>query len=295
MSIRDKRAEAARKLTAVQRKVSRLRREKGVEITGSAYDARIPREKIGRMNSRQLDAFIRKANAFTSRSTQFVAGAHGVPLNRNLVRQLERKEATLRAKNESVMSGIGDMQAPYTGMTLREREQMRPTVKTGGEAFARTFEPVKTRIQDVRSEEAIKALDRYRDKQLSPTYARERVNSSRDELNKMLDKTGQHFFKARFNALTDEQFFTLWEYGPWAGEVSLVYEIMKETEDGTDLSDTDRMMYEDLSIEINDALTWAESITPNVNLGAETNRRRSPGTRAQARQRAEARRKNKGR
>lgn len=294
MSIKDTRADAARKLTAVQRKVARLRREKGVEIAGTSHDVRISRADIGKMNSRQLQSFMRKAESFTSRSTQFVAGANGVPLDAKRVREFQRKENMLNERHSKIMKSIGDFEAPFTGMTLEQRDkQMRPTVRAGGEAFTRTFEPVKTRIQDVRSMEAIEALDRWREKQLRPTYARERVNSARDELDKMLTRTGQDFFKARFNALSDEQFFTLWEYGPYAGDVSAIYEIMKAQSEQSELSDADRQMYEDLSYEINDALTWAESITPTIDLGAPTNRRAQPGKRAQARQRGQNRRAQK--
>lgn len=294
MSIKDTRAEAARKLTSVQRKVARLRREKGVEIAGTSHDVRISRADIGKMNSRQLQSFMRKAESFTNRKTQFVAGANGVPLDAKRVREFQRKENMLNERHSRVMKSIGDFEAPFTGMTLEQRDkQMRPTVRAGGEAFTRTFEPVKTRIQDVRSMEAIDALDKWREKQLRPTYARERVNSARDELNKMLTRTGQDFFKARFNALSDEQFFTLWEYGPYAGDVSAIYEIMKAQSEQSELSDADRQIYEDLSYEINDALAWAESITPAIDLGAKTNRRAQPGKRAQARQRAQNRRTQK--
>lgn len=294
MTIKDTRAEAARKLTAVQRKVARLRREKGVEIAGTSHDVRVSRADIGKMNTRQLQSFMRKAESFTSRSTQFVAGANGVPLDAKRVREFQRKENMLNERHSKIMKSIGDFEAPFTGMTLEQRDkQMRPTVRAGGEAFTRTFEPVKTRIQDVRSMEAIEALDKWREKQLRPTYARERVNSARDELDKMLTRTGQDFFKARFNALSDEQFFTLWEYGPYAGDVSAIYEIMKAQSEQSELSDADRQMYEDLSYEINDALTWAESITPTIDLGAETNRRAQPGKRAQARQRGQNRRTQK--
>lgn len=294
MSIKDTRAEAARKLTAVQRKVARLRREKGVEIAGTSHDVRISRADIGKMNSRQLHSFMRKAESFTSRSTQFVAGANGVPLDAKRVREFQRKENMLNERHSKIMKSIGDLEAPFTGMTLEQRDkQMRPTVRAGGEAFTRTFEPVKTRIQDVRSMEAIEALDKWREKQLRPTYARERVNSARDELDKMLTRTGQDFFKARFSALSDEQFFTLWEYGPYAGDISAIYEIMKAQSEQSELSDADRQMYEDLSYEINDALTWAESITPTIDLGAATNRRAQPGKRAQARQRGQNRRAQK--
>lgn len=294
MSIRDKRAEAARKLTAVQRKVARLRREKGVEIAGTSHDVRISRADIKKMNSRQLLSFIRKAESFTSRRTQFVAGDNGVPLDAKTARGVERKENMLNERHSKIMESIGDFQAPFTGMSLEQRDkQMRPTVRAGGEPFTRTFEPVKTRIQDVRSMEALEALDKWREKQLRPTYARERVNAARDQLNKMLTRTGQEFFKARFNALTDEQFFVLWEYGPYAGEVSLIYEIMKAESEQSELSDADRQIYEDLSYEINEALTWAESITPSIDLGPATNRRAQPGKRARARQRAQNRRAQK--
>lgn len=295
MAIKDTRSEAQKRLTAVQRKIARLRREKGVEINGSRHDVRISRERISKMNSRELNTFIKRANEFTSRSTQFEAGAHGAPLPAKIVRSLERKETILRGKNDAIVQDIGDLQAPFTGMSLKEREQMRPTVRAGGEPFARTFEPVKTRIQDVRSEEALRKLDEYRSKQLSPTYARERVNSARDELDKMLTKTGHDFFKARVKNLTDEQFFTMWEYGPFAGDVSTVYEVMKAMEEQNELSETDRQIFEDLSYDINEAITWAENTSPRINLGAETSRRREPGQRAQARARAEKRRARRNR
>ena len=287
MAIKDTRAEALKKLTAVQRKVARLRREKGVEIAGTQHDVRINRADVGKMNSRQLASFIRKAESFTSRKTQFVAGANGVPLNAQKVREFQRKERAMNAKHEAVMKSIGDMQAPFTGMTLEQRDkQMRPTVRAGGEAFARTFEPAMTKISNVRSEEALQLLDKFRDKQLSPTYARERVNSARDEFNKMLTRTGHEFFKARANALSDEQFFTFWEYGPYAGDTSMIYEIVKAMGEQGNMSDTDRQIIEDVSAEINDALTWAESISPDIDLGPATSRRREPGSRAQARARA---------
>lgn len=288
--INDKRAEALRKLQSVQRKVARLRREKGVEINGTQFDVRVPREKLKRYNSKQLDAFISRANQFTNRRTQFAALAKGVPVPSAKANQLLRKEARLNAKHEAIMGSIGKIQAPFSGMSIAEREQMRPTVRAGGEPFARTFEPVQTRLENVRSIQALDKLMQQRDRQLSPTYARKRVNSARDELDKMLTRTGQEFFKARVKALTDEQFFAMWEYGPTAGEVSLVYEIMKAQQEQGVYGDADQQMYEDLSYEINEAISWAEELPTDIDLGPLTNRRAPEGTRAQARGRAQKRR-----
>lgn len=282
MAIKDTRAEAHKRLTAVQRKVARLRREKGVEIAGTNFDPRIDRARISKMSTRELNRFIANANAFTDRRVQYVAGHKGAPLDASVVRRLQRKESAIKAQHDEIMQNIGTIEAPFTGMSISQREQMRPTVKAGGEAFTRTFSPELTNIGNVVSNEALAKLEEWRDKQMAPDYARSRINSSRDEANAMLKKIGLDDLTQRFKALSDEQFFIMWEYGPYAGGISLMYEIALQSGD-EEMIGSDLDVFEGTRQEIESVLNWIEEIQPNVNLGAQTDRRREPSKTSAAR------------
>lgn len=277
MSIRDKRNEAQKRLKAVQSKINRLRREKGVEISGTQHDVRVESARLGRYNSRQLDAFIERANNFVSRKTQFVGGANGVPLPADKFRMLQKLEKQYTSVGNSIMDKIGDIQAPFSTKNIRARDaDMRPTFKTGGEPVDRTFAPVATEARRIQNVQALDKFIEQRIKQNDPEYALSRVNSSREQLDKMLTRMGADEFKDRVNALSNEQFFVFWEYGPYAGDIALQYDIVKRShEEMRPMNQNEARDIDDINAELDETLTWAATLPSDVPLASRKAKARS--------------------
>lgn len=277
MSIQDKRAEAKARLKAVQNKVNRLRRDKGVEISGTEHDVRIESARLNRYNSRQLDAFIQRANAFVSRKTQFVAGAGGTPLPAQRYRVLQKLETHYTNAGKSIMDSIGELEAPFTGMTIRQRDkQMLPDVKAGGEAVQRTFEMVFTDHRRIKNKEALEKFINLRIKQADPTYASSRVKKAREQLDQMFTTIGAESFKDIANKLSDEQFFVFFEYGPYVNDVGIQYSLVKQAQDeDRELTTSDAQMFEDTNAELRKALKWASKLPTDFELAKAEGKARS--------------------
>lgn len=277
MSIHDKRAEAKARLKAVQNKVNRLRRDKGVEISGTEHDVRIESARLNRYNSRQLDAFISRANSFISRKTQFVAGAGGTPLPAAKFRTLQKLEAKYTEIGNSIMGNIGNLQAPFSGMTIAERDrQMRPDVKAGGEAVQRTFEVVGTKAERIRNAEALDKFIKQRIKQSDPTYASDRVRKARKQLDQMFTRIGADDLKKQAKQLTDEQFFVFFEYGPYVDDIGIQYSLIKQShDDNRSLSPDEAKMFEDTNAELTEALNWAKNLPTDFKLAKREGKARS--------------------
>ena len=103
-NINDLRSELRKRMAAVNRKMRRHERERGIEDWGR-YDIRVPTDRINKLNRRQLQVAIDRANSFMNRRTQFVANIKDEAVGKSLyqeyinaAKQFNKRLAAKRAK-----------------------------------------------------------------------------------------------------------------------------------------------------------------------------------------------------
>lgn len=213
---------------AATRKVSRLRTTHDVELSGTKYDPRRDLGKIKRYTAAQLRTYIGQLNEFTARKTQYVGDAQRRPIKGTMWEQYKALEAKY---NERVNTDFANMYAdvflPMSGQTLGER--MAATVPThrqmGSPAVNSPYNPPARKPRNVGSEKALKRLMQNLRDRVKPEYRKRLVDEGRQQYGQMLDVIDQEDLRQAVNSLNDEQFFMLWNYTPFAGAISLNYEI----------------------------------------------------------------------
>jgi len=224
------RAEARRRHRAATRKVSRLKTERGVNLSGSKND---PRRDLGRIktyNARQLRAYINDLNKFTSRSNQFVADAHGRPVPGSLWQQYKNLERQYNQRVESAFRRVADMPYPGGDWTIGERlaslQPRHPQVLSP--AVNSLYNPPRRRPSNVVSERALRRLIGDMKERLKPGYFDKLIKNARDEYSQMSALLHQPDLDKAVANLTDEQFQVLWNYTSFATAESMKYEIAKD-------------------------------------------------------------------
>lgn len=270
---------------AVTGKISRIRRNTGVDIAGRPEDPRRDTKVIAKYNSRQLNKYLGELNAFQSRSVGFVSGAGGVPIPKlrwNQYKKLEMQYNTIGIKHEAKISNIF---LPTAGMTLRQRNAMiHPTAV--GEVVNRPYSYIDRTSSQVPNIEALESLTKDMRRKTKAGFLPGEIGKARKQLRGMLKVTGNNELGNRASGLSDSQFDTLWNYTNFATLISLSYEMAKLRATGGKERWHDSVV-EDASGDIGELLDWA-SVLPEAISNVEANRR---AKREKSKASAKARRK----
>lgn len=255
------RAEVLARHTAANRKVSRLRREKGVEVEGTSHDIRRDISKVKRYNTAQLNSYLKQLNSFTDRSTQFVAGKQGAPIPIQKWRAYEKVERKYNELVRSHDSQFGDTFVPTSGMTIAQRAAMMTPDKVvaHGTATAKPYSVLSRKPNRIKDAEALEKLRKDVEKKLSPDYLDKRIKQSRREMRDMLKVIGAPDLQAQADKLTDYQFNILWNYGGFAEAISASYAIVTSKNEKGEAR-WHASMFEDRGRDAKQLLDWGGSI-----------------------------------
>jgi hypothetical protein len=258
------RAEVRRRQQAANAKARRLA-AKGIEVTGTSYDPRRDTSKIGRYTRQQLTNYLGELNAFTSRGNQFTRLANGfVPVTE--WRAYKKPEQTYNRIGKRQYGKVENLILPNSNQSVAERDaSMRPTNprvrRAAGEAVKRIYEPVNLRPEQVDSPEALRKLTAHRLRQVSRNYEPEEIARQRKEMKGMVERIGDEKIRNATEALTDDQFKILWNYGSFATDLSRDYERIQLLATGGASAAQDRV-HEDARDDIIDAVNWAQANVP---------------------------------
>lgn len=222
------RAEAKRLRRNATAKVGRIRRNYGVDLSGSNNDPRRDNSTIDRMDSRQLKTLIRNTSKFLDRNTGFVAGAKGVVIPINVWRDYKRVETRFNAKADAHRAQFADMVIPGSTMTVQERDEdirnRRSKRGMSSDASNRPLERVDRQSTNMRSERAVRKLTRDLERRMNPTFYKKAMSAARKQANTMASGVGSPELKKFVGGLSDEEFDFLWFYGKLAHDLSARYD-----------------------------------------------------------------------
>lgn len=259
------RDEVIRRRRAATKKISRMRRSKGVDISGTNLDPRRSIKTIGHYNRKQLNAYLRVINNFQSRKVGFVAGVEGTPIPKSQWEHYKRLERQYNAIGDRHISRIGDIQVPTTGLTIKERDAtVRPDSKRAqGEVSHRPFSRVDRNPNNVNGTDALNRLTKDLQKKLDKKFLPKELRKARKQVKDMLNTIGNNEYIKDVKDLSDYQFDILWNYTPFANNTSLAYTVIKMKATGS----KDKWyssVVEDQSSDIGEFLKWAKTLPKNA-------------------------------
>lgn len=262
-SVNELRALALKRTKAAGSKISRLRKQ-GVEAAGTEFDPRVSRERIARMNKRQLAAYMGRVDSFTNRNVKFVAGANGAPLPKHLVAQYQSAE---RRRNErlSKRGMVGaDVIVPGSGMTVGQRQKLMESrgndiLRAGGQWDYQPYTPHTRKIEGMANANALRKLIELERTTGRASNLQESLAVQKSRHVDWLLENGQTEMADMANSLSLDQFDLLKHKTGYAHQIKFMY---MGTEDA-DESVAATMRDDNLS-DARELLKWARSIDPNT-------------------------------
>ena len=221
------RAQVIRAHKNATRKVSRLRTQVGVDLSGSSADVRRPLSKVRKYNASQLTKYAAELQHFNSRGTQYVRGAGRQPIPGDLWKRYQGVESRVHAMFNAQYAKYKDLKLPRGDETVNDRMwKMRPKHRAmANMAVNSMFDPVKRASKGVMSDKALVRLIGEQENKLKPEYISKRIAEHRDTVEKLMDVVGDAKLGELVASLNDEQFFVLFEYSGFVESLSTWYEI----------------------------------------------------------------------
>lgn len=223
------RAEARKRRNAATRKIARNRREKGINVAGSEYDPRKSPDAIERMNTSQLNSYIKRLNNFTSRDTQFISTGGG-PVSRRDWAKFKAAETKANTRSAIRAKRVGNLKLPIGDMTISEREASifgdKRVKRADGSVINSPFPSWDHKPEQMNGPEALRQMQKAMMKQTSPERQRSNMRSWRGSALKMLEELGLQDMTLELEELTDKQFEALW-LGGFAHKLQPLYTIFK--------------------------------------------------------------------
>lgn len=219
------RAQVRARQRAAGNKMSKMKRRSGASLAGTELDPRKSSANINKLNTRQLEAQLRRLDAFIDRKTQYVGLAHGVvPKEKwKKLKEAERKSnealTPLFKAADATKSPGGDWSVVDKYMVLypnrRETYAKRINNRTGLTYSA--LEP-----GDIYSPKALDKLIRRLKQQAKPGFLEARYKKQFANFEKMAAVSTIHVDVEKFrDTLTPYQFSMLWDWGGLPNSMSV--------------------------------------------------------------------------
>lgn len=223
------RAEVKRLKKAVTRKVSRIKTQQGIYMSGTSHDPRKAPRSESSMAEHQLREYRHSLSTFLDRSNQFVPDSQRRPMPRSEWREYKSLEAKWNQRVQSHLENINSVRLP-SGMTIAERDaMMRPNHPQMSNPTVNGPREIDRDPTNVAGSASLRRLKSQMLERLSEDYFEKLNESGKETFGKMVDVIGDDDLSSKVNALSDEQFEILWNWTPFATAMSFQYELaMKE-------------------------------------------------------------------
>lgn len=203
------------------RKVQRLRREKGVRIgLAPEVDPRRAKGVESRYNRAQLQSYLSELKGFNSRSRQFVAGDSGVPIRKEVAYQLEQAQKAFNLSRERMGTSIESVEIPGRGGITYGDVNRRRRNEIAGPLTRSEYQ-----TKRMKSEQAvIKATESLRSR-IGPGAARRETARAREVLDSMALNIGDAgALREKFSGMSDKQILAFWSNPAHINSLSLMIE-----------------------------------------------------------------------
>lgn len=222
------RAMARARHRATTRKISRIKADTGLPISGSKNDPRRDLGKLKGYTKSQLRTYIAQLNDFSSRSVQFVPSATRTPIQTDLWKKYKNLEGRYNQRVNEQFARVQDVFLPAVGQTIGERMAMITPAhrQLTNPAVNSPYRPAEMKPRNVANERALKRLISQKENQLRPSYRKRLVNDARNQFAQMADVINRRDLARDVSKLTDAQFEVLWNYTPFASAIGINYEVI---------------------------------------------------------------------
>lgn len=211
----------------VDRKVARLRRNNGVEITGTNFDPRVDRSKISRMNSSQLRSLEKSLNGFMARDNQFVGDANSKPIHISVWREFKKSEAKYNKALTENYNRFKDIHITPLKKTVEERRQhVRPLFPhMVNSSVSAMYEPSDLSPEQIGKASSLgKLISRFA-KKADKKNIKNELREARNQFKALMDVYDDPEISSLFNSLSDDQTHLLWNYTNFVDRLSTRYEV----------------------------------------------------------------------
>lgn len=223
------RAMARARHRATTRKISRIKNDTGLPISGSRNDPRRDLSKVKRYTKSQLRTYIAQLNDFSSRSVQFVPSANRTPIQADLWKKYKSLEGRYNRRVNAQFEKVADVFLPAVGQTLGERMAMITPAhrQLTNPAVNSPYRPAEMKPSNVASEQALIRLIAQKENQLKASYRKKLIDDARSQFAKMADVINRRDLAQDVSKLSDAQFEVLWNYTPFATAIGINYEVIQ--------------------------------------------------------------------
>ncbi|WNT44579.1 DNA terminal protein [Arthrobacter phage Tillums] len=224
----DKRQQAVQLTGRASKKMSRLKAKNGVIVAGSEFDTRRTPKQIGRMTSRQLDAYMGRLSQFNNRGTQFVPDAKHRPIPAGEFKAYKQAETAHRTHAQQQLDPVRDVKLPGRRETVGERRAQtiqRRKRMAGNPAVNDPYDPRERESTDIASRKALKKLTQDEKRKAQPGWDNKELKRQIGEYGRIVEAAGDAAGALSIKELTPGQFKALWNATSFATEVSTRYEI----------------------------------------------------------------------
>jgi hypothetical protein len=214
---------------AVTRKVSRIKVNQGIFISGSHVDPRKSAATEKHMSPPQLREYTHALSAFLDRGNQFVPDSQRRPMPRSEWNSYKALENQWNSRVRSHMENINSIRLP-DGMTVAQRDAaMRPNHPQMSNPSVNGPREIDRSPTAIAGTSRLRSLTDQMRKRLDENYFDELIKSGKETFSKMLDVIGDDDLESEIRTLSPKQFEVLWNWTPFATALSFQYELaMKE-------------------------------------------------------------------
>ena len=262
------RIELLKRQRAAGDKISKNRRQRGVEIAGTEFDPRVSRETVSRMTKASLQKRLDIVNKFVHRSNQFVAGAQGAPLPRAQYNEAKRLVERAQAKRDDWHKATGNLILPGGRETVGQRRAKMGGKHRKGGGMANAPEMLPTNFDDMKfvSAKGLKTFMSNIKRANQTGHKLGSVNKWREQFAQMTDVIGGQrgeALRAKALSLTDKQFALLWHDTAFSTAVSIEYEMalqsLKVGKDGQQISAVKSQILDESAKKADELVKWAKT------------------------------------
>ena len=214
----------------VSRKIRRMTKgDYGIDITGTEYDPRVGKDAISRMTGDRLTKLLEKQARFRKASIGYYKGARGTIVTRQAYRNYVNSVRKINNSVDAEQNKYADVYIKPLGMTVKERRaMMTPTHPVHGTEAYDGMKKLKVYSPNqLMGTEGAKMIAQRNDEIRRQYTSREMVVKARGYMNDMMDTVGDEALRAKFNSLSDEQFWFIWAYTDFPNELALKYDAMQ--------------------------------------------------------------------
>lgn len=214
----------------VTRKIRRMAKgDYGIDISGMEYDPRVGKETISRMSGDRLKKLLDKQAYFRKAHVGYYKGARGTIVTRQSYRNYVNSVRKINNTVTAEQNKYSDVYIKPLGMTVKERKAMlTPSHPVHGtEAYDGMKQLKIYSPQQLMGTEGAKVIAQRNDEIRRQYTSREMVSKARGYMNQMMDTVGDEELRAKFNSLSDEQFWFIWAYTDFPNELALKYDAMQ--------------------------------------------------------------------